>query len=313
MAPEPWLDLSTGINPHGYPVPDQAFGTLRRLPQPAALEGLEEAARRAYKAPAGCHAVALAGTQSLISLLPFLFPARRVGVLGPTYGEYARCFRAAGAEVVQGDDISALEDMDVAIVVNPNNPDGRLVSIGDLRLLAERLGLHGGLLVVDEAFMDFLPPAASLIPFMPEAGVLVLRSFGKAFGLPGLRLGFALTSSLLAARLRGALGPWPVSGPAIAIGVSALADEAWLIATRKTLIRDAGALEKCLRASNLSICGGTPLFRLVAYQKAMVLFERLGRAGILVRRFDQRPDWLRLAIPGRAGDLERLRAALVAV
>jgi cobalamin biosynthetic protein CobC len=305
MAPEPWLDLSTGINPYSYPVPNLPRDVFTRLPEPDPLRELEAAARRAYRVPEGCHVVAAPGSQALIGLLPRLVGAGRVGVLGFTYAEHAASWRAAGAEVTIVEDLSALERMDVAIIVNPNNPDGRLVPVSDLRALAAGLGRRGGLLVVDEAFVDFLEPSASLVPFMPDTGVVVLRSFGKAYGLPGLRLGFAIASAVLATDLRQILGPWPVCGAAQGIGRRALLDEAWLMATRERLRVAGGALDDMLAAAGFSACGGSPLFRLTAHARAESVSETLGRAGILVRRFDARPGWLRLGIP--ASDIERMR------
>ena len=172
--------------------------------------------------------MAAPGTQALIQWLPHLAPAQRVGVLGLTYGEHAGRWAAAGAHVSIVHDLDALARCDVAIVVNPNNPDGRLVAAADLAALAGRVGL----LVVDEAFMDVMPPGWSLVPTLP-ARTIVLRSFGKTYGLAGLRLGFALASGELAVSLRRAVGPWAVSGPAIAIGCRAFDDGPWLVGTRR--------------------------------------------------------------------------------
>lgn len=311
MAPEPWLDLSTGINPFSYPVPDLPEEVFTRLPEPSALTALEQAAGKAYGAPPGSEVVAAPGTQAMIGLLPRIVPARRIGILGFTYREHECAWRAAGSEVTIVEDLAALEAMDVAIVVNPNNPDGRLVAAEDLRRLAESLGRRGGLVVVDEAFVDFLGPDASLVPLMPPEGALVLRSFGKTYGLPGLRLGFAVTGRELAARLRGALGPWPVSGAALTLGRQALADADWLAGTREMLVTTAAALDDILADAGFSACGGTPLFRLVAHRLAPTFYGLLGRAGILVRRFPAKPCWLRLGLPPGAESSARLRAALV--
>ncbi len=309
-APEPWLDLSTGINPFSFPVPELLRELFTRLPEPEALRAVEQAARRAYRASESCAVVAAAGSQALVGFLPRLVPARRVGILGFTYAEHEIAWRATAAEVAIVEDLAALERMDVAIVVNPNNPDGRLVPAEDLRALAKGLARHGGLLVVDEAFVDFLPADASLVPILPEEGAIVLRSFGKAYGLPGLRLGFAVASADVAGRLRQVLGPWPVCGVAVEIGRRALTDEAWLAAARQALREEAAALDRLLAAAGVSECGGTILFRLVAHSHAAHLYEDLGRAGILVRRFAARPSWLRFGIPASESDKMRLRVAL---
>ena len=111
--------------------------------------------------------------------------------------------------------------------------------------LAGNLRAHGGLLVVDEAFMDAAPSGASLAADVSGGNIVVLRSFGKFFGLAGLRLGFALAAPKIAARLSAMLGPWAVSGPALAIGAKALADAAWI---KKTRIRLEGR-QRSLMAS----------------------------------------------------------------
>ncbi|HYP58104.1 MAG TPA: threonine-phosphate decarboxylase CobD [Beijerinckia sp.] len=310
-APKPWLDLSTGISPYAYPFTPLVADVFTRLPEPAAQQALEAVAAKAYGAVRGAEVVAAPGTQALLQWLPYLWPARRVGVLGFTYGEHALCWSTAGAQVIKADDLDALAGMDVAVVVNPNNPDGRIVPAQDLRQLGLRLAAHGGLLIVDEAFADFCGPEASLVPAMPEAGVIILRSFGKTYGLAGLRLGFAIAPEKMAARLRAALGPWAVSSLAIAIGQQALADAGWLMVTRKKLAADVAALDQLLAEAGFSVAGGTLLFRLARHEQAQGLFNRLGEAGILVRRFDTHPSWLRFGIPGTDADRLRLRGVVV--
>jgi cobalamin biosynthetic protein CobC len=310
QAPEPWLDLSTGINPYAYPFACPPRESFTRLPQPDELRMLEAAARAAYRVPAFAEAVAAQGSQAIINLLPHLVPARRVGILGDTYCEHARSWAASGAEPAVVEDLSGLEDKDIAIVVNPNNPDGRLAAAADLHALAAVLVKHGGLLIIDEAFVDFLEPGASAVPDTAGSGVVVLRSFGKTYGLPGLRLGFAIASKPVTEKLRAALGPWPVSGAAIAIGSTALTDAEWFAATRARLHERACALDKMLAAAGFLPLGGSPLFRLVRHDDAQGWFERLAKAGILVRRFEARPAWLRFGIAGSDAGRIRLCKAL---
>jgi cobalamin biosynthesis protein CobC len=166
------------------------------------------------------------------------------------------------------------------------------------------------MLVADEAFVDFLPQGASLLSVLPIAGAIVLRSFGKPFGLPGLRLGFAVAPPGLCAKLRTALGPWPVSSAAIAIGCKAFADEAWFAATRTRLAADATELDTVLAKAGFTPVGGTPLFRLVQHRDTAAIFDHLGHAGIFVRRFAERRDWLRFSIPGDAARLSRVAGTL---
>jgi cobalamin biosynthetic protein CobC len=307
-APEPLIDLSTGINPVSYPLPLLPPDVFARLPEPVALDRLCQAAAHAYGAPSAAHVVAAPGAQILLPLVAALLPAGRAAVLGPTYCEHARAAALAGHAVVETSDIARLAAADLAVVVNPNNPDGRVVPRHALRSLAETLAGRRGLLVVDEAFMD-VEPTESLVPCVSES-LVVLRSFGKFFGLAGLRLGFAIAAPEKAARLRAQLGPWPVAGPAITIGSLALADTAWIETTRRAVTLAAQRLDGLLLSAGFEIVGGTALYRLVRTNRAAFVFERLGRAGIVVRRFTRAPTWLRLGLPGPESAWERLSVAL---
>jgi len=309
-APEPFIDLSTGINPQAYPVPSFSSDAFMRLPEPAELAALAAAAAHAYGAPSAAHVVAAPGTQILLAWVASLLAPGRAVVLGPTYAELARAAAVAGHAVEEVTEIDRLRHATLAIVVNPNNPDGRLLGRDTLLALADRLRPGGGLLVVDETFMDVGPANASLGGEVERGNIVVLRSFGKFFGLAGLRLGFALAAPALAARLNAWLGPWAVAGPAIAIGEVALADTAWAAATRASLERDASRLDQLLTTAGLDLVGGTSLFRLTRTPSAGALFDHLGRAGIVVRRFAEHPNWLRFGIPADDAAWMRLRGAL---
>jgi cobalamin biosynthetic protein CobC len=310
QAPEPWIDLSTGINLVPYPVGGIAPEAWTRLPDAAALDALESVARAAYGAQQSVGVVAAAGTQSLIQWLPRIFPAGRVGVLGFTYREHETSWLATGADVVTVRSLPDLAAFDVGLVVNPNNPDGRKFAPEDMAEIAGALARRGGRLIIDEAFMDLLGRQDSLIPHLPAPGAIVLRSFGKVYGLAGVRLGFAVASMEDCARLRAALGPWPVSGPAIEIGRRALADDSWLAATGLRLREEASRLDRLLQSADLEIAGATPLFRLVQTNQAPALFKRLCRAGILTRPFQERPESLRFGIPHAPAEWKRLEAVL---
>jgi cobalamin biosynthesis protein CobC len=311
-AREPFVDLSTGINPHAYPIPRLEPEAFRRLPEPAAVRRLSAVAAKAYGAPSAAHVVAAPGTQILLPYVAGLVPFGRAAVLAPTYSEHARVARLVGHVTTEVADVRQLHDADLAIVVNPNNPDGRLFGKDALLAVAKDLRARGGLLMVDEAFMDVGPAGASLGDEVARGNIVVLRSFGKFFGLAGLRLGFALAAPEIAARLNALLGPWAVSGPAIAIGEAALADVYWAEGMRVSLRRGAQRLDEILASAGLEIVGGTSLFRLVRTPAACRLFHRLGHAGILVRRFAEHPAWLRFGHPGSEDAWLRLRSALAA-
>src|SRR5499433_2565835 len=308
-APQPFIDLSTGINPHPYPLPPLAANVFTRLPDSAAQVRLREIAARTYGAPSATHVVCAPGTQILLPLLAALVLPGRAGVLGPTYSEHARAAALAGHAVMDVRDINELRTVDLAVVVNPNNPDGRIITKERLLALSHDLSARGGVLAVDEAFMEVGPPKASLAGEVHRGNIIVLRSFGKFFGLAGLRLGFALAAPDLAAKLNAALGPWAVSGPAIAIAEQALADDAWIDATRTRLASAAEKLGQLLTEAGIEVVGGTSLFRLVRTRRAHEIFRHLGASGIIVRAFCEQPTWLRFGIPSESS-WDRVRSRL---
>jgi cobalamin biosynthetic protein CobC len=298
-APRPWIDLSTGINPVAYPAPSLSDDAWARLPSRADEDALLAAAAQRYGPSDPRTIVAAPGTQALIQILPRLVPRRRVAIVGPTYAEHRASWTRAGHDVRL---VSALEDSDVVVVVNPDNPTGRLFAPAELARIR-------GLLVVDEAFIDFMPREMSLASD-PPARAVVLRSFGKTYGLAGLRLGFAIAQPDLAERIRAELGPWAVSGPALEIGRRALRDDAWLQAAGERLAADGARLDGMLRAAGVEIVGGTLLFRLARHADAASFVQRLGRHGIHVRAFADRPDQLRFGLPANDEAFRRLAAAL---
>ena len=267
--------------------------------------GSKSAAATRYRARPPAHVVAAPGSQTIIQALARLLPARRVGVLGATYPGHARAW---SAEVVRVDRIEDFAGCDVAVVVNPNNPDGRIVELAALKRLARSMAPR--VLIVDEAFADFDAADESLAPDLPERGAIVLRSFGKTYGLAGLRLGFAIAPPDLAGPLRAALGPWAVSGPAIEVGLRALPDEAWFEAMRARLKAEAERLDRLLMATGWTVIGGTRLFRLASRADAAERFAALLGAGILTRPFADAPDRLRFGLPADDAAWERLALGL---
>ena len=303
--PEDWIDLSTGINRQPYPVGDLQSRHWTALPSRAETEALHEAARSAYETTAPV--LAVAGAQAAIQLLPRLAPPGAVAILTPTYNEYAPTFAAAGWRVGEVGDLSALADADLAIVVNPNNPDARQHDPAKLLELLPRIGR----LVIDESFAD-AAPGLSLAAEAGRLGLLILRSFGKFYGLAGLRLGFVLGHEADVAALAAMAGPWPISGAAIEIGRRALLDRDWADATRARLAREAQRLDDLAKGAGWKLIGGTPLFRLYETGNAVAAQERLARAKVWSRIFSCKPGWLRLGLPGNEAEWARLANALSA-
>lgn len=300
-----WIDLSTGINRLPYPLPALPPAVWATLPTASDLAALEATAAGAF-GTAG-PVVALAGAQAAIQLVPRLAPPGRAAVLWPSYNEHAAALTAQGWMVTPAAGPEDMAGADLAVIVNPNNPDGRRWPPGVLAALAGRVGR----LVVDESFAD-AEPALSLVPHLPALGerAVVLRSFGKFWGLAGLRLGFALAGEATAARLRALAGPWAVGGPAIATGRAALADRAWAAATAARLTADAARLAGMLAAAGWPAVGATALFVTVETGDAQAAQARLARARIWTRAFPWSRGWLRLGLPGAADEWARLAAAL---
>ncbi len=309
-AQQPFVDLSTGINPHSYPLFDLPATALSRLPEAAQAGELAEVAAGTYGAPSAAHVAAAPGTQILLPRVASLVKPGRALVLGPTYAEHRRAAAVAGHAAAEVDDFEALAAADLAIVVNPNNPDGRVVERESLLALAGTLRAKGGLLVVDEAFMDVGPRAESLAGDVGQGGIVVLRSFGKFFGLAGLRLGFALADTLNVERLQAQLGPWAVAGPALEYGIRALADSGWQAEMRRRLAEDAARLDALFGRFGITVAGGTTLFRYLRLADAADLFAALGERGILLRHFSDRPHVLRVGLPGCDEEWQRLESAL---
>lgn len=309
-APEPWIDLSTGINPHSYPLFDLPQAAFTRLPEPARVAELTAVAARAYGAPSAANLAVAPGTQILLPLVAKLVRPGRAAVLSPTYAEHARTSAFAGHEVAEVGRFEDLAAADLAIIVNPNNPNGRVCSRAALLDLATTLSRRGGLLVVDQAFMDVGPLAESLAGDVERGGIVVLKSFGKFFGLAGVRLGFAVASKEIASCLAAQLGPWAVAGPALEYGLAALADTGWQAAMRLRLDEEATKLDALLSRHGIAVAGGTSLFRYVEHAQARSIFEHLGQRGILVRNFERLPYSLRFGLPADEAESTRLGEAL---
>lgn len=306
IPPADWLDLSTGINPLGWPVPEIPAAIWRRLPEQT--DGLIDTAAAYYGTP---HLHAVAGSQAAIQLLPALRATSRVGILAPGYGEHAHAWKRHGHQVIQLDaqDIdAALDALDVLVLCNPNNPSASCIAPATLLDWRQRLAARGGWLVVDEAFAD-AEPASNIVSHAGEAGLVVLRSVGKFFGLAGIRLGFVATWPALLKEMQEQLGPWSINGPARWIARHALQDTAWQSATRQRLKRDSMRLAALLAQNKLPPAGSTALFQWVRSDHAAALHDALARQGILTRLFAA-PSSLRFGLPGTEMEWQRLTLAL---
>ena len=308
--PQDWLDLSTGINPEHFPLPELAPAIWNRLPDEGLLQETLRLARSYYRLNEKAPIVAAPGTQALIQLVPTLIAPSTVAILGPTYQEHAASFAASGWKVVQCVTLDEIpSEATAAVIVNPNNPDGRVISKEALLQLAQKLGARGGFLVVDEAFAD-AHEAVSIAANAEDAPMIVLKSFGKFFGLAGVRLGFAITGGRLVEALERRLGPWAVSGPALAIANHAFSDAGTLADYRTRIDLRRAELSAVLDKSGLKEIGGTALFSLVEDVDAIGIYTRLCERHILIRKFDYAPRWLRIGLPLDDVALARFEKAL---
>jgi cobalamin biosynthesis protein CobC len=294
-----WIDLSTGINRMPYPLPALPLSAWTDLPTKPAMAALLAAARSAYRTEAPI--AALSGAQGAIQLIPHLARPGLARILAPTYNEHAAALRRAGWRVEEVSSLGALAGADLALVVNPNNPTGAHHAPADLLALLPQTGR----LVVDESFADPVP-GLSLAARAGQGGLVVLRSFGKFYGLAGLRLGFVLGSEDDVAQLAEMAGPWPVSGAALAIGTRALLDESWQEETTARLAADAAMLDETCLNYGWQLLGGTHLFRSYHTPDAASAQALLARNHVWSRIFPYSPNWLRLGLPGSAAEWSRL-------
>jgi len=315
IDPEQWLDLSTGINPHAYPVAQIKPQQWQRLPE--THDGLEAAAQHYYGVD---NLLATAGSQALIQALPeLLFAAQQrstitIGILTPSYAEHGHRWQTAGYHIrrISHDQLhnpapNLLHGLSALVIINPNNPNGTLLNSALLLKLHRQLQQQNGYLIVDEAFMD-CTPEQSLIAQSQQQGLIVLRSLGKFFGLAGIRVGFLCAHPTLLNTVQEHLGPWSISGPSRVAAQQALADFAWQEQMRRQLPQESQRLHDLLNQHGFAN-SGTALFRYFQHPKAQQLHQKLAQQAILSRYFEQ-PKALRLGLPADEAQWQRLQQTL---
>ncbi|MCY4045712.1 MAG: aminotransferase class I/II-fold pyridoxal phosphate-dependent enzyme [Cellvibrionales bacterium] len=235
-----WIDLSTGVNPNSYPIPDVKAADYQRLPylSPEFLASIE-----GYYGQPG---IPVSGSQQAIDLLPGML--KKLPVLLPEVGYkgYEKIFRQAdfycqhypsldkASAMIAIMDAITLNPNQHVVIINPNNPTGLIFTPEELLEFAKLLA-PDAMLIVDEAFMD-VTPEGSMLNDRLLLNVLVFRSFGKFFGLAGLRLGVVFTSNTaLINRLDSTLDPWRINGLAQAVATKAYSDNTWQSAAREQL------------------------------------------------------------------------------
>lgn len=310
IPPEQWLDLSTGISPHAWPVPPIPAIAWHRLPEEE--DGLIGIAADYYGAPS---LWPVAGTQAAIQALPQVRHAlagkARVGVIAPGYAEHAQAWQRAGHDVDMrpaAELLARADRFDVMVLIHPNNPGGEQFEPDALLALHATLASRDGWLVVDEAFMD-ATPQRSLCPHASREGLIVLRSVGKFFGLAGARAGFVCAAASVLDALHERLGPWTLTGPTRHVLKRALADRPWQDDARRRLNAEGLRLAALLSEHGLTPSGGCAFFQWRCDPRAQAWHEALARRGVLTRLFDA-PASLRFGLPRHDADYARLDAAL---
>ena len=274
-----WVDLSTGINPVPYPLPDFAKFHWTQLPDQAAFDAFETVARKFWNIPENAAIIPASGASAIIAMLPSILEGSSAVIPEPTYNEHRAAYLANGWQVSKTGDVKT--------IVHPNNPDGRLYAQEDLTAQT---------CVIDESFCDICPEF-SMVSHATDRGHIVIKSFGKFWGLAGMRLGAAIVPERMASTIRERVGPWAVSGPALHTGTLALQDSQWINETRKRLKADAKKLDDIMLEKGITSLGGTSLFRLYHVQNARACYERFAENHILTRVFPYSEHFLRLGIP----------------
>ncbi len=297
-----WIDLSTGINRTSYPWQESVKVELRDLPSSKLLIGLEKAASRAYKVAEGADTAAVQGAQQIISLLPIcLKKYNSVAILGPTYNEYEKAFKGSRIKAETVSEVSKLSSSDIAIIVNPNNPTGKVIAEEILGDLSKKVKI----LIIDESFKMF-----SSRRIQKFDNVIQINSLGKFFGLAGVRLGFVSGPSDFIKSVRGMLGPWPVSSIAAEIGKIALNDKTWISQMEKILLEGSNLLHRACNTKNWTLIGKTNLFHTYATSSCLEVEKKFAAHYIWIRTFDYSETWVRLGIPTSKYEWTRVRQAL---
>ena len=288
-----WLDLSTGINPCGWPVPEMPANVFQRLPE--TNDGLELAAAEYYQ---NTSLLPIAGSQAAIQLLPELRDKIRVLLPRLGYREHEYHWRQQGHDIrlyKTADLKKELQDTDVLVVINPNNPTGECIGTEQLLEWHQQLVSKGGWLIVDEAFMD-ARCENSLVSYGGCKGLIILRSVGKFFGLAGIRSGFVFAEDRLLSQMEEALGTWSVSSVARYITKLALSDKRWQEQTKIRLRSESEKLQVCLQASFRQQPEGCDLFQTLMLPQASDVYKQLAQQGVLVRLLDNEQG-LRFGLP----------------
>ena len=259
-----WIDLSTGICPYSYPplISDDEKIKWQYLPSSDLYNALQEKAAVYFSVPAS-HVLPIAGVQSFINILPSITAGDAIFYIRKfTYAEYAHKVKSFGKKLVYFQDFDALKNLcvpanskgknspdmsaKIIIICNPNNPDGDIFSNDDFNILCNNLQPHD-ILIIDEAFMDLFPEKSATKLIEKYHNLIILKSFGKFFGLAGVRLGFCLATPDLLKYIAPFHGPWSPSTPAMQLGIKAYNDAPWVLENTAKILKISAIMQQILQ------------------------------------------------------------------
>jgi len=296
------IDFSSNVNPLGPPsaakrAVKRSITFLDRYPDPE-MNGLRKTVARYFGIKPG-QVICGNGSNGLIRLIPQVFRPKKVLIPVPTYMEYAAAAEDAGGKVVtfplkerEGFRVDplemafALKGMDMAFLCNPNNPTGLLISKVEMLEIMQYALQQGVRLVVDEAFMDFSGSDSIVKEAVQSSHLICLRAFTKFFGMPGLRIGYAVSDETTASDLRNGQEPWAVSIPAEQAAIAALNEWRYIKKTRRLIEKERERLLSALRilpGVEPFPCSANFILLKLTSIDAWQLTEKLGQRGLLVR------------------------------
>ncbi|HSA77922.1 MAG TPA: aminotransferase class I/II-fold pyridoxal phosphate-dependent enzyme, partial [Nitrospirota bacterium] len=260
---------------------------------------------------------------------------KKVLIPVPTFMEYAAAAEDAGGKVVtfplkerEGFRVDplemafALKGMDMAFLCNPNNPTGLLISKVEMLEIMQYALQQGVRLVVDEAFMDFSGSDSIVKEAVQSSHLICLRAFTKFFGMPGLRIGYAVSDETTAADLRNGQEPWAVSIPAEQAAIAALNEWRYIKKTRRLIEKERERLLSAFRilpGVEPFPCSANFILLKLTSIDAWQLTEKLGQRGLLVRDCSSFPGlsnrFVRIAVRTRRENnrlVQMLRELLIA-
>ena len=303
-----WLDLSTGVSPWAYPVKPFNQNDWQVLPEERAQ--LIAAARSFYREPTA-EIIPVPGSQFAIQWLPFLLTKKaRVAVPSCGYREHQFWWKKAGHRTFEYERTDQLPEfiekksIDHVVFIQPNNPTAEVI---ENELVESVLSLipADGVCILDQAFADYIHSQQAADILSPK--LIKLKSFGKFFGLPGMRLGFVVTSAAIADQLKCVSHQWSIPQWVVNEAASALKDEGWHNIQRMRVNEQSEEIVRLLNHfDGLSVkSAGLFITVLGSKEKIDTLYHHAGEHGIFLRYGEYLLGdnaWLRLGLPGDRWD-----------